>query len=74
MDGLSEKSILPEQAWFWSKRWQKLEQQAQADLEEGRVVVFYNLPQALDALDRIGSVKGLRLDQAGDFIAEKRNK
>jgi len=74
MDGLSEKGILPQQEWFWSRRWQKLEQQAQADLEEGRVVVFCNLTQALDALDGFDSVKGLRPDQAGYFIGEKRNK
>jgi hypothetical protein len=32
--------IDPEQAWFWSDRWQRLEQEAQADLHAGRVLEY----------------------------------
>jgi AbrB family looped-hinge helix DNA binding protein len=45
--------IDPEQAWFWSDRWQRLEQEAQADLKSGRVMEFSNASEALAALDRI---------------------
>ena len=45
--------IPPDQAWFWSKRWQKLEHEAQVDLEAGRVVEFSSLSEALAALDSI---------------------
>jgi AbrB family looped-hinge helix DNA binding protein len=45
--------IPPDQAWFWSKRWQRLEQQAQADLDEGRVVEYRSVKEALAALDQI---------------------
>jgi len=45
--------IPPDQAWFWSKRWQKLEHEAQADLEAGRVVEFSGVSEALAALDQL---------------------
>lgn len=45
--------IPPDQAWFWSERWQKLEREAQADLEAGRVVEYSSVSEALAALDQI---------------------
>jgi AbrB family looped-hinge helix DNA binding protein len=45
--------IPPDQAWFWSKRWQRLEQAAQADLEAGRVVEFASAKEALSVLGQI---------------------
>lgn len=47
--------IPPDQAWFWSKRWQKLEHEAQADLEAGRVVEAANLGEALSFLNQVAS-------------------
>ena len=45
--------INPEQAWFWSKRWQRMEQEAQADIDAGRIVVYASITEALAALDEI---------------------
>ncbi len=45
--------IPPNQAWFWSKRWQKMEHEAQSDLETGRVVEFSSMSEALAALDQL---------------------
>jgi AbrB family looped-hinge helix DNA binding protein len=45
--------INPEQAWFWSKRWQRMEQEAQADIDAGRIVVYASITEALTALDEI---------------------
>lgn len=45
--------IDPEQAWFWSDRWQRMEQEAQADLEAGRVVEYSSIAEALAALGEI---------------------
>ena len=45
--------IPPDQAWFWSERWQRLEYAAQADLDAGRVVEFSSVSEALTALDQI---------------------
>jgi AbrB family looped-hinge helix DNA binding protein len=47
------QTIDPEQAWFWCDRWQRMEQQAQADLEAGRIVEYANITEALAALDEI---------------------
>ena len=45
--------IPPDQAWFWSERWQHLEHAAQEDLDTGRVVEFSTVKDALAALDQI---------------------
>jgi AbrB family looped-hinge helix DNA binding protein len=39
------------QAYFWSSRWQKGEQEAQADIDNGRVTRFDDIDEALDFLD-----------------------
>jgi len=44
------QTIAPEQVWFWSNRWQRLERQAQADLEAGRINDFANAAEAVDSL------------------------
>ena len=44
--------IPPDQAWFWSKRWQRLELEAQEDIEAGRVYTFNDLENALTELDQ----------------------
>ncbi len=48
-----DQIIDPEQAWFWSDRWQRMEQEAQADLKAGRIVEYANIADALAALDEI---------------------
>ena len=40
----------PEQAWFWSDRWQELERQAQESINSGRVFSFDTVEDALVAL------------------------
>jgi AbrB family looped-hinge helix DNA binding protein len=42
--------IDPEQAWFWSERWQKMEREAQEDLEKGRFHDFDNVEDAIEFL------------------------
>jgi antitoxin MazE len=39
------------QLWFWSERWQKMEQEADADLAAGRIATFDNLEDFLAALE-----------------------
>ncbi|MCI0521152.1 MAG: type II toxin-antitoxin system PrlF family antitoxin [Chloroflexi bacterium] len=45
--------IPPDQAWFWSERWQRLERAAQADLDAERVVEFPDVDDAIRALEQI---------------------
>jgi AbrB family looped-hinge helix DNA binding protein len=47
--------IPPDQAWFWNERWQRLEQEAQSDLDSGRVVAYHTVREALSALDELKS-------------------
>jgi len=47
--------IDPEQAWFWSDRWQCMEKEAHADLMAGRVVEYSSVTEALSALDEINA-------------------
>jgi AbrB family looped-hinge helix DNA binding protein len=47
--------IPPEQAWFWSDRWQQMEHEAQADLASGQVKEFASLSSALENLDQLAS-------------------
>lgn len=44
--------IPPDQAWFWSERWQKLEREAEEDIAAGRIYQFGDLVSALAALDQ----------------------
>jgi len=51
---LSRAQIIPpDQAWFWSERWQALEHEAQADLASGRVTEFADLASALGSLEKL---------------------
>jgi AbrB family looped-hinge helix DNA binding protein len=45
--------IPPEQAWFWSERWQHLEHESQADIDAGRVKSFETINKALDYLKQV---------------------
>jgi AbrB family looped-hinge helix DNA binding protein len=49
--------IPPDQAWFWSERWQRLEREAQEDIQAGRVYAFEDLESAMTALDRAADEK-----------------
>jgi len=49
--------IPPDQAWFWSERWQRLEREAQEDIQAGRVYAFEDLESAMTTLDRAADEK-----------------
>ena len=51
-------TIPADQAWFWTKRWQKMERQAQADIDSGRVRRYSNVDEAKKSLEN--------LEDAGD--------
>ncbi|MHB1731998.1 MAG: hypothetical protein ACYCU8_00820 [Ferrimicrobium acidiphilum] len=41
----------PDQAWFWSERWQQMEQEADEDIAAGRVVTSAGIDELLAELD-----------------------
>ena len=45
--------IPPDQTWFWSERWQKMEKAAQADLDHGRAVEYKSAEEALAGLNQL---------------------
>jgi hypothetical protein len=43
--------IDPAQAWFWSKRWQRMEHEADLDVTKGRLTQFDDVEALLSDLD-----------------------
>jgi AbrB family looped-hinge helix DNA binding protein len=43
--------VPPEQAWFWSKRWQRLENEAQQDFDTNKTHLFESFEEAQKFLD-----------------------
>ncbi len=48
---LRPKDIDPDQAWFWTERWQQMEREADEDIAAGRVKVFDDAESFLEHLD-----------------------
>jgi antitoxin PrlF len=49
--------IPPDQTWFWSARWQRMEKAAQADLDSGNVVEYETVQAAINVLDQIEAIE-----------------
>ena len=47
-----KKLVDKEQAWFWSKRWQEGEREAEEDIRSGRIHKFNNAKEAVAFLHR----------------------
>jgi antitoxin MazE len=47
-------TIPADQAWFWTERWQRMEMEAQADIDSGRVRHFPDVDEALEKLENAG--------------------
>jgi bifunctional DNA-binding transcriptional regulator/antitoxin component of YhaV-PrlF toxin-antitoxin module len=62
-DGVIElHPLLPhraEHAWFWTKRWQAMEQEAEDDIAAGRTETFESAEQFLADLEREAGDRGL---------------
>lgn len=46
-------SIPADQAWFWTERWQRMEREAQADIDSGRVHRYTDVDEAISSLEKI---------------------
>jgi len=47
-------AVPADQAWFWTERWQRMEQEAEADVAASRVVATDGPDEFLDELDATG--------------------
>jgi AbrB family looped-hinge helix DNA binding protein len=45
--------IDPEQAWFWTEKWQQAERESRADYEKGEYFEFDNVTEAINFLDAL---------------------
>jgi antitoxin MazE len=52
-----QQVIPPDQAWFWTERWQRMEREAQEDIDAGRVHQFENADEAIGALKEIADAE-----------------
>jgi len=48
---IPQKTIDKEQAWFWTERWQKLETEAERDIQKGRVKTFNSVEELFDEIE-----------------------
>jgi AbrB family looped-hinge helix DNA binding protein len=46
------QTISPDQAWFWTERWQKMEREAQSEIDAGRVHRYSDVEDAIQALEK----------------------
>jgi antitoxin MazE len=44
-------AVPADQAWFWQERWQKMEQEADADIDAGRTAPADGVDELLEVLD-----------------------
>ena len=47
-----KKTVDAEQAWFWTKKWQEAEKEAEDDLKSGKVKKFKNVEELIEDLDK----------------------
>ena len=43
--------IPPDQAWFWTERWQKMEREVEEDIAAGRIHHYNSVDEAIAALE-----------------------
>ena len=43
--------VPPDQAWFWTERWQQMEREAQADIDAGRISRYASVDEAITDLE-----------------------
>jgi len=48
---IPQETIDKDQAWFWMERWQKLEEEAERDIREGKVKSFDSVEDLIDEME-----------------------
>lgn len=49
---IPQETIDKDQAWFWEERWQKLEAEAESDIQKGRVKIFDSVEGLFDEIEK----------------------
>ena len=48
---IPQETIDKDQAWFWTERWQKLEEEAERDIREGKIKSFNSVEDLIDEME-----------------------
>ena len=48
---IPQETIDKDQAWFWTERWQKLEEEAKREIREGKVKSFDSVEDLIDEME-----------------------
>ncbi len=48
---IPQETIDKDQAWFWMERWQKLEEEAEREIREGKVKSFDSVEDLIDEME-----------------------
>ena len=48
---IPQETVDKDQAWFWTQHWQKLEAEAEADIQKGRVKSFTSIEELFDEIE-----------------------
>lgn len=59
-----KKLVDKEQTWFWTRRWQQGEMEAEADIRAGHVHSFADIDEAIAFLDEQGKKKAAKSNKA----------
>jgi antitoxin MazE len=49
---IPQETIDKDQAWFWTERWQKLEEEADSDIQKGKVKGFDSVEELFDEMEK----------------------
>jgi len=49
---IPQETIDKDQAWFWTERWQKLEAEAESDIQRGKVKSFNSVEELFDEMEK----------------------
>jgi len=53
---IPQKTIEKNQDWFWTEQWQKLEVEAEKDIQEGRVKTFNSVEELFDEIEESSEI------------------
>lgn len=49
---IPQETIDKDQAWFWTERWQKLEAEAESDIQSGKIKSFDSVKELFDEMEK----------------------
>lgn len=57
---IPQETIDKDQAWFWTERWQKLEAEAEFDIQKGKVTSFDSVEELFNEMEKTSRAHEVR--------------